>query len=146
MFPAITQLLTMEVKHAIGKNAPPRGPRKERKSPDIGTKKIRKAEAFRICRKTGKLFSVVADCIDRAGTLRFFAERDFFVRRRLLDDNRHAVVVVTGKEVGCHFTTNVAIDALVINIEFTGDAALVFVFDICHRSFIMRDSPAICQN
>src|SRR3989442_10619022 len=79
------------------------------------------------------LVSVVADGFDRAAFLGFFALRFLFRRARLFIDKRVAAVIVAFEIVGSGFATEVAVDALVIDVKFSGDVFGVSVCDLSHN-------------
>src|SRR4029453_11299040 len=70
---------------------------------------------------------VVADRFDRAAFHRFFAET-FFVRRlRLLVDVGVPAVIVSFEIGGGRFAAQIAVDALIIDVEFARYVLGVFV-------------------
>src|SRR5438034_9974472 len=75
---------------------------------------------------------VVADRFDRTAFHGFFAESLFFWRLRLFIDVRMAAVIVPLEIGGRCFTAQIAVDALVIYIEFAGHVFGVFVCGIGH--------------
>ena len=78
------------------------------------------------------LRAVVADRFDRAAFHCLFAKSFFFRRFRLFIDIRVAAVVVP-LEIGRRgFAAQIAIDALIIDIEFAWYVFGVFVRDIGH--------------
>ena len=79
-----------------------------------------------------ELCAVVPDRFDRAAFHRLFAKSFFFRRLRLFIDIRVAAVVVP-LEIGRRgFAAQIAIDALIIDIEFACYVFGVFVRDIGH--------------
>jgi len=76
--------------------------------------------------RTG-LFAVVADGFDRAPLHRLFAEGFLFRAFRLFAHVGMAALFAACKVGGSGFATQVAIDALVIDIESTGDVDGVFI-------------------
>jgi hypothetical protein len=78
------------------------------------------------------LRAVVADCFDRTAFHRFFAQSFFFRRLWLFIDVRMAAIVVPLEIGGRGFTAQIAIDALIVDVEFTRHVFGVFVCDVGH--------------
>jgi hypothetical protein len=79
-----------------------------------------------------QLRSVVADRFDRTAFHCFFAKSFFFRRLRLFIDVGMAAVIVP-LEIGRRgFAAQIAIDALIIDIEFAWDVLGVFVRGVGH--------------
>jgi hypothetical protein len=79
--------------------------------------------------------SVVAYRFDRAAFHRLFAKSFFFRRLRLFIDVGMAAVVVPFEIGGRGFTAQIAIDALIIDVELAWYVFGVFVRDISHGCF-----------
>src|SRR5438067_11985686 len=79
------------------------------------------------------LGAVVADRFDRATFHRFLAKAFFFGRFRLLVDVGMAAVVVTFEVRGRGLATQIAVDALLIDIEFPGSIFRIFVRNVGHN-------------
>jgi hypothetical protein len=84
--------------------------------------------------RRSKLGPVAADRFDRATFHRLFAERFFFRLLGLFVDERMAAIVVA-LEVGRRgFATEIAVDALIIDVEFPLYVFGIFVCDISHNA------------
>jgi hypothetical protein len=92
------------------------------------------SHAFAARRSVAPYYSraVVADCFDRATFHRFFAESFFFWRLRLFIDVGVSPVIVPFEIGRRGFTAQIAIDALVIDVEFAWYVFGVFVCDVGH--------------
>ena len=75
---------------------------------------------------------IVADRLDRAAVHRLLAQRLLLGSFGLLEDEAVSAVVVALEVRGGGFAAQVAIDALVIDIEFARDIVAVFVCCVCH--------------
>lgn len=80
-----------------------------------------------------RLFAVVADCLNGAGILRFFAEGGFVGGGGLFCDKRAACVAYFEKAFGCRCAKS-ASDALGVDIEFAGYIKFVFFVFVCHNT------------
>src|SRR6266851_4301387 len=80
------------------------------------------------------LVSVVSDGLDRAAFLGLFALRLLLRRTRLFIDERIAAIVVAFEIVRSGFATQVAVNALVIDVEFAGDVFRIFVCNVSHNA------------
>jgi hypothetical protein len=79
--------------------------------------------------------AVIANRFDRATLHRFFAER-FLVRGRWLLVNVGMTPVVVAFETGgCRFAAQIAVDALIIDIEWPRYVLGVFVCDVGHSFY-----------
>jgi hypothetical protein len=85
------------------------------------------------------LRAVVANGLDRTAFHRFFAKRFFLWCFRLLIDIGMAAVIVPFKIRWCRFPTQVAVDALVIDIKLARDVFGVFV------RYVSHDLPYFCE-
>jgi membrane associated rhomboid family serine protease len=81
--------------------------------------------------RTG-LFAVVADGLDRATLKGFHAESDIVLGLGLLVDEGVTTLVVAAEERRRGLTAEIAIDALLVDVELTGDVLLPFVCFIGH--------------
>jgi hypothetical protein len=89
--------------------------------------------------------AVVANRFDRATFHRFFAER-FLLRGLWLLVNVSMTPVVVAFETGrCRFATQIAVDALIIDVECPRDVFGVFVCDVGH-TFYGRSEIHISKN
>jgi hypothetical protein len=95
--------------------------------------KARSTADFKTRRWPSAWVTVVADGLDRAAFLGFFALRLLFGRARLFIDKGIAAVIVAFEIVGSGFATEVAVDALVIDVEFSRDVLGVSVCGISHN-------------
>jgi hypothetical protein len=82
---------------------------------------------------------VVADRFDRTAFHGFFAESLFFWRLRLFIDVRMAAVIISFEIGGRGFAAQIAVDALIIYVEFAGDIFGVFVCGIGHGFSVKND-------
>ena len=87
--------------------------------------------------ETGLFFAVVTDSVNRATGFRFFALSDFIIRRRLLNHDGDAIVVVATEEIGSRSAAEIAIDALRVDIPFSGNISVGFLVFVCHSGFIL---------
>jgi len=79
--------------------------------------------------------AVVANRFDRATFHRFFAER-FLLRGLWLLVNVGMTPVVVAFETGrCRFATQIAVDALIVDVEFSCYVFGVFVCDLSHSFY-----------
>src|SRR4029077_11462668 len=78
------------------------------------------------------LRAVIADRFDRASFHRFFTKSFFLRRLRLFVDIRMASVVVPLEIRGSGFAAQIAVDALIVYVEFARYVFGVFVSDIGH--------------
>jgi hypothetical protein len=92
-------------------------------------------------RRVLSLIAVVADGFDRAAFLGLFALGLFLRCAGLLIDKRVAAVIVPFEIIGSGFATEVAVDALVIDVKFTRDVFRIPVCNISHK--FRRLSPLI---
>lgn len=76
--------------------------------------------------------AVVSDGFYRAAFKSFHAESDVFLCLRLLVDERVATLVVAGEEARRGFATEIAVDALLIDVELTGDILIPFICFVGH--------------
>jgi len=76
--------------------------------------------------------AVVANGFDRTTFHRLLAERFFFRAFRLLVNIGMTAVVVTLEIGGRGFTAQIAVDALIIDVEFARYVFSIFVRDIGH--------------
>jgi hypothetical protein len=68
------------------------------------------------------------------------AERLLLGSFRLLEDEAVPAIIVALEVRGGGFAAQVAIDALIIDVEFSCDVVAVFVRCVCHKSFCESDS------
>lgn len=78
------------------------------------------------------LAAVASDRFNRATFHSFFTKPFFFRGFRLLVDVRVAAIVITFEIGGRGFAAKIAIDALLIDIEFAGCIFGIFVTDVRH--------------
>ena len=82
------------------------------------------------------LLAVIADGFDWATFHCFFA-LGFFVGRRWLFENERVTTIIVACEVSrSRFTTKIAIDALVIDVIFSGYVFWIFICDVSHKIFV----------
>jgi hypothetical protein len=96
------------------------------------------------------LAAVVTDRFDWATFHRLFA-KTFFLRRFGLLVNEGVTAVVVAFEIrGRSFAAQIAVDALLINVEFAGGILGIFVGDVSHNFLIgereVRWKPARCNS
>jgi hypothetical protein len=82
--------------------------------------------------RTGLRVAVIADRFDRTAFHRFLAKSFFFGRLRLFIDVGMATVIVSFKIRRRRFAAQIAVDALIIYVEFAGYVLGVFVCGIGH--------------
>ena len=82
------------------------------------------------------LTAVVTDRFDRATFHRFLAKAFFFGRFRLFVNVGMTAVVVAFEIRGRGLSTQIAVDALFIDIKFTGCVLGIFVGDVGHNLLI----------
>ncbi len=88
-----------------------------------------------------RILTVFANRLDRATFHRFLTERFLLRRFGLLIDKGMAAVVVALEICGRRLATEIAIDALVIDVEFSSYVFGIFVCRISHGySFENRKS------
>ena len=80
------------------------------------------------------LSGVVADRFNGAAFFGFFALGFFFGAAGLFVNVGVAAVVAAGEVVGRGFATEVAIDALIVDVKFSRDVVRIFVRDISHKN------------
>ena len=80
------------------------------------------------------LISIIADGFHGAAFLGLFALRLLLGRTGLLIDERITSVIVAFEIVRSGFAAQVAVDALVIDVEFAGNVFRIFVCDVGHSS------------
>ena len=78
------------------------------------------------------LRAVAADCLDRATFHRLFAQGFFLGRFGLLINVGMAAVIVATEVRGSGFTAQVAVNALVIDIELSVDIFGIFICGVSH--------------
>ena len=79
--------------------------------------------------------AVVADGLDRAAFHGFLAKGALVVVLRLLVNVGISAVVVAGEVVGSGFAAEVAVDALVIDVEGAGGVFGIAIIDVGHGEF-----------
>jgi hypothetical protein len=79
--------------------------------------------------------AVVANRFDRATFQRFFAERFLLRGLWLLVNVGMTPIVVAFKTGGCGFAAQIAVDALIIDVECPGYVFGVFVCDVGHSFY-----------
>src|ERR1051326_4143723 len=96
------------------------------------------------------LAAVVPDRFDRTTFHRLFAKTFFFGRLGLFVDERVTAVVVALEIRGRSFAAQIAVDALLIDVEFAGRVLRIFVGDVSHNFLIgereVRWKPAGCNS
>jgi hypothetical protein len=83
-------------------------------------------------RRYRKLRAVIADGFDRTSFHRFFAERFLFRTLRLFVNVGMAAVVIAFEIGGRGFAAQIAVNALIIDIEFARYVIGVFVCSVGH--------------
>jgi hypothetical protein len=114
------------------------GKRRERVSQDlfrsVGDSDFSLPSTFVIRISSLPLVSIIADCFHRAAFLGLFALRLFLRRTRLFINEGITSIIIAFEIVRSGFATQVAVDALVIDVKFAGDAFRIFVCDVSHNS------------
>jgi hypothetical protein len=87
---------------------------------------------LKIKNESWSLFAVVADRFDRATLKGFIAESDVFFGLGLLVDEGVTTFIVTGEEGRRGLATQIAVDALLIDVELSTGVLLPLVFFISH--------------
>jgi hypothetical protein len=87
----------------------------------------------RLCEKAGFLFAVVADGFDGAAFHGFLAKAFLGFVLGLLEDVGMSAVLVAREVCGRSFAAEIAVDALVINVEFARHVFWVFVCFVSHK-------------
>jgi hypothetical protein len=82
--------------------------------------------------------TVLADGFHWAAIHGFLAEGFFFRRFWLLENKRMSAIVVAGEIGRSGFSAQIAIDALIIHIEFAAHIVGVFVVYVCHNLKILQ--------
>jgi hypothetical protein len=67
------------------------------------------------------LFTIIADRFDGAAFHGFLAEGFLFRSLRLLEDDAMATIILALKIGGSGLATQVAVDALIVNVVLSGD-------------------------
>jgi hypothetical protein len=81
----------------------------------------------------GKLFfAVVADGLDGAAFKGFHAKGSLFLGGRLLMDEGIAAFVMARKEIGRRFAAEIAVNALLIDVEFARGVVLPLLCFVSH--------------
>jgi hypothetical protein len=78
------------------------------------------------------LSAVAPDCFDRAAFHCLFAKRFFVGIFRLLIDKGMAAVIIALKICGRGLAAQIAVDALIINVEFSFYALWIFIRGVGH--------------
>src|SRR5689334_884415 len=89
--------------------------------------------------------AVVADGFDRAAFEGFHALGDFFFGGRLLMDERIATLVIAREEIRSSLAAQVAVDALLVDVEFPGGVRGPFVCFVRHRLSEEESYGQLCQ-
>jgi hypothetical protein len=89
--------------------------------------------------------AVLADGLDRAAFEGFAAERDFFLRGRLLVDEGVAALVVAREEIGGGLAAEIAVDALLVDVELARDVMFPLVGFVGHNSCGAKAGVFHCQ-
>ena len=84
------------------------------------------------------LTAVVADCLDRAAFLGFLATRFLVGIFRLLVDEGITAVIVPFEIVRRGFAAQIAIDALIVDEEFSARIFGIFICYISHKKNLVR--------
>ena len=93
-----------------------------------------------MCKETGHrpvatpLSAVVTDGFDGATFHRFLAKGLFFGRLGLLVNEGVSAVVVAFIIRGCRLPTEIAVDALIVDVKFSVDVFWIFICRVGHRS------------
>src|SRR5215216_1718665 len=82
--------------------------------------------------------SVVADGFYGTALKGFHAQRNLFFGRRLFMDKGIPTFIVAGEKSRSSFATQIAVDALLIDIKLTWDVRLPFVSFVSHRGCEQR--------
>jgi hypothetical protein len=89
---------------------------------------------------------VVADGLDRTAFHRFSAKSFFLRRLRLLVNVRMTAVIVPFKIGGRSFAAQIAVDALIVHVEFAGYVLGVFVCGIGHGFSLKSEEETLGRN
>ena len=90
-------------------------------------------ETSSLTRRAAPLFiAVVANGFDRAAFEGFHAHFDFFRSRGLLHNEGIAAVITAREEIRRRFAAQIAVDALLIDVEFSLNVIGPLVVYICH--------------
>jgi len=82
--------------------------------------------------KRNGLFAVLTDGIDWAAFEGFHALIDIFLGFGLFKDVGVTAIILAGEGSRCGFAAEVAIDALGVHVEFTGDAFGTLIVFVSH--------------
>src|SRR5205085_5718825 len=88
-----------------------------------------------VCSSDLILSAVAPDRFDRATFHRLFAKIFFFGRLRLLVNERMTTVVVAFEIRRRSFAAQIAVDALLVDVEFAGGVFGILVGDVSHVFF-----------
>jgi hypothetical protein len=98
--------------------------------------KTPQASACGVLNENGFNSGVIANRFNRTAFLGFFAT-GFFVRGgRLFVDEGIAAIVIAFEIVRGGFAAEIAVDALVVHVIFTGNVFRIFVCDVSHKNKI----------
>jgi hypothetical protein len=89
---------------------------------------------------------IIADRFDRTAFHCFFAESFFFWRLRLFIDVGMAAVIVSFEIGRRGFAAQIAVDALIIYVEFARYVFGVFVCGIGHGFFLKSEGETLGRN
>ena len=78
--------------------------------------------------------AIISNGLDRAAFLGLFTLRLFLRRTRLVIDEGIAAIVIAFEIIRSGLATQVAVDALVIDVELARDVFRIFVCDVGHNS------------
>jgi hypothetical protein len=81
-----------------------------------------------------ELFAVVADSFHWAAFFGFFAKGLFFRRRWLFIYEGITTVVTPSEIVWSCFAAQIAVDALIVDVEFAGHVVAVPIRNVCHKN------------
>ena len=89
------------------------------------------------------LRAVAANGLDRATFHRLFAERFFLRRFRLLVYVGMPTIIVTTEVRGGGFTTKIAVDALIVDVELSFDILGIFICGVGHFLKLVKTSRKV---
>ena len=89
------------------------------------------------------LRAVAANGLDRATFHRLLAERFFLRRFRLLVYVGMPTIIVTTEVRGRGFTTKIAVDALIVDVELSFDILGIFICGVGHFLKLVKTSGKV---
>lgn len=99
----------------------------------VGTKNPRREPRVLFQKKRSELGGVVTNRFDGATLFGLFAARLFFRRFRLFEHVGITAILVALKVIRRRFATEIAINALVVDVIFAGGILRVFICCVSHK-------------